>query len=656
MTAAGIGTWKNYMAYSDVQWVEQGGGHLYVLASNDLYSYNPTDRSIQTYDKVNGLNDTDIRFIGWNQTARRLVIVYSNGNIDLLDSKGNTVNVSDYYSKMLSADKTINGIDMNGSFCYLSTGFGLVKLNVAKAEISDSYNLAFSVSYSYIEGDYIYAASESKGIYRALLTENLLDKSNWHRTGNYVARPKTPDAALLAQAKTLAPGGPKYNNFAYMLFQNDRLYTVGGTFKSGSVEMKNPGMVQVLNCKNREWEIYQDDLSTLTGHPYSDNNVLAVDPKDADHVFVGGKTGLYEFKNGRLKKHYTKDNSLLQSAMDRGKELGFDYVVINGLGFDSEGNLWILNSQTNRENLLRLSGDGKMESFRKSELMNNGVGLSVLTSVMQDSRRNLWFCNNHWVVPELFCYRPSTDKLTSYKRYVNEDGIHLELSPICMAEEADGNIWVGTTTGPLLLERSQMDDPDNAVFNQIKIPRNDGTHLADYLLSGISITCMAIDGGGRKWFGTSSNGVYLIGADNMTQVRHFLSSNSNLLSNSILSVAINDATGEVFFGTDKGLCSYMSDATRPAEKMNKDVTYAYPNPVKPGYSGPITIVGLTRNADVKILTTNGVLVAKGRSNGGSFVWDGNDLSGRRVASGVYMIATADENGDNGTVCKVAVIN
>jgi hypothetical protein len=59
---------------------------------------------------------------------------------------------------------------------------------------------------------------------------------------------------------------------------------------------------------------------------------------------------------------------------------------------------------------------------------------------------------------------------------------------------------------------------------------------------------------------------------------------------------------------------------------------------------------------VKIVTTNGVLVAEGTSNGGSFVWDGKDKYGKRVASGVYMVQTADENGDNGTVCKVAVVN
>ena len=651
--AGGIGTWKSYLSYANIQWVEQGGNRLYVLASDALYTYNKADQSIQTYDKQNGLSSIDIRFIGWNEVAKRLVIVYEDNNIDLMDAKGNVTNVPDYYLKALTSDKTVYSIDMNGAYCYLSTGFGLVKLNVAKAEISDSYNLSFPVNYSYLDGSYIYAASQSNGLYRAPLTANLLDKNNWTRVGGYVERPKTIDVNLLNQAKTLSPGGPKYNGFTYIQYLNNRLYTVPGMFKSGYGDSNTPGSVQILH--DGEWTNYQENLSLKTGYEYLDNNVLAVNPRNANHVFVGGRTGLYEFLDGQLKAYYNKDNSLLQGAMDRGRELGNNYVLINGLCFDNKGDLWILNSQASRENLLRLSADGQMTSFSKPALMKDGVGGSVLTSMVFDNRNNLWFCNDHWGYPALFCYQPATDKLLSFTRFVNEDGSSLDLVPHSVTPLSNGDVWVTTTIGPLLLSRSAIDNPETAVFTQVKVPRNDGTNLADYLLSGIDVTCMAIDGGGRKWFGTKANGVYLISADNMTQVKHILSSNSPLLSDNILSIAINNATGEVFFGTDKGLCSYMSDATTPSDQPSEDKTYAYPNPVKPGYTGSITIVGLSMNAAVKIVTTNGVLVAAGTSNGGSFVWDGKDKFGKPVASGVYMVESADEDGNNGVVCKVAIV-
>ncbi|WP_455084474.1 type IX secretion system anionic LPS delivery protein PorZ [Prevotella pallens] len=648
-------TWKNYMAYSNVQWIEKGGNMLYVLASNDLYSYNEKDNSIQTFDKVNGLNDTDIEFIAWNNVAKCLVIAYSDQNIDLLTQKGEIISLSDYYRKTMTANKKINNLYVEGQYCYVSTGFGILKINVSKAEISDTYNLGFNVNYTYIEGKYIYAASNEQGLFRALLSDNLLDRNNWQWVGNYVAQNKTIAPELLEKVKALQPGGPKYNRFFFMQYLNNRLYTTGGAFEPGAIGVNQPGTIQVL--KNGEWDIYQDELDKITGYYYHDMNCLAVDPKNPEHVFAGGRAGLYEFLNGKLKRYFNKDNSLLRPSVHKGIELGNDYVVIQGLVFDRKNNLWILNSGTKTTSLLKLSPDGTMTDYSKPQLMNKGLSLHVMRRPILDSRGLIWFVNSHYEAPGLFCYNPETDKLNVYNNFKNQDGSSIMVIQMrCVVEDAYQNIWVGTNVGPLRLTTEQMKNPSEAIFEQIKIPRNDGTNLADYLLAGVDISCMAIDGGGRKWFGTNGNGVYLISADNMKQVQHFLSDNSKLISNNIESIAINDKTGEVFIGTDKGLCSYMSDATKPSDNPGGEETYAYPNPVRPNYTGLITVVGLAFNSDVKIVTTNGVLVAKGTSNGGTFTWDGNDLNGKRVASGVYMVQTSDQEGNNGTVCKIAIVN
>ena len=648
-------TWKNYMAYSNVQWIEKGGNMLYVLASNDLYSYNEKDNSIQTFDKVNGLNDTDIEFIAWNNVAKCLVIAYSDQNIDLLTQKGEIISLSDYYRKTMTANKKINNLYIEGQYCYVSTAFGILKINVSKAEISDTYNLGFNVNYTYIEGNYIYASSNTNGLYRALLSDNLLDRNNWQWVGNYVAQNKTIAPELLEKVKGLQPGGPKYNRLLFMQYLNNSLYTTGGAFEPGAIGLNQPGTIQVL--KNGEWDIYQDELDKITGYYYHDMNCLAVDPKNPEHVFAGGRAGLYEFLNGKLKRYFNKDNSLLRPSVHKGIELGNDYVVIQGLVFDRKNNLWILNSGTKTTSLLKLSPDGTMTDYSKPELMNKGLSLHVMRRPILDSRGLIWFVNSHYEAPGLFCYNPETDKLNVYNNFKNQDGSSIMVIQMrCVVEDAYQNIWVGTNVGPLRLTTEQMKNPSEAIFEQIKIPRNDGTNLADYLLAGVDISCMAIDGGGRKWFGTNGNGVYLISADNMKQVQHFLSDNSKLISNNIESIAINDKTGEVFIGTDKGLCSYMSDATKPSDNPGGEETYAYPNPVRPNYTGLITVVGLAFNSDVKIVTTNGVLVAKGTSNGGTFIWDGNDLNGKRVASGVYMVQTSDQEGNNGTVCKIAIVN
>ena len=652
---SGIGTWKNFLAYSNVQWIEKGGNVLYVLASNDLYAYNEKNNSIQTFDKVNGLNDTDIDFIAWNNVAKRLVIVYANQNIDLLTQKGEIVSLPDYYRKAMTDNKKVNSLYTEGTYCYVSTGFGVLKINVGRAEISDTYNLGFNVDYTYIEGNYIYAASSERGLYRALLSDNLLDRNNWKRTGNFVAQSKTIAPELMEKVKPLLPGGPKYNRFFFMQYLNDRLYTTGGAFEPGAVGLNQAGTVQVL--KKDEWTIFQDELDKITGYYYHDMNCLAVDPRNPEHVFVGGRAGLYEFLNDKLKKYFNKDNSLLRPTVYQGRELGNDYVPVQGLVFDRKNNLWILNSGTKTTSLLKLSPDGTMTDHSKPELMNKGLSLQVMRRPILDSRGLIWFVNSHYEAPGLFCYNPETDKLSVFHNFKNQDGSSIMVIQMrCVLEDAYQNLWIGTNVGPLRLTTEQMQNPSEAIFEQIKVPRNDGTNLADYLLAGVDISCMAIDGGGRKWFGTNGNGAYLISADNMKQVKHFLSSNSKLLSNNIESIAIDDKTGEVFFGTDKGLCSYMGDATKPSDNPGGDDTYAYPNPVRPDYKGLITVVGLAYNSDVKVVTTNGILVAQGTSNGGTFTWDGNDLNGKRVASGIYMVQTADQEGNNGTVCKIAIVN
>jgi hypothetical protein len=280
----------------------------------------------------------------------------------------------------------------------------------------------------------------------------------------------------------------------------------------------------------------------------------------------------------------------------------------------------------------------------------------MLESPFFDSRNYLWFVNNHFNYACLACYQPSTDDINTYFSFINEDGTTVKVTYVrCVIEDLEHNIWIGTDAGPLMLEPSEFTE-SSPIFQQIKVPRNDGTDYADYLLSGIDITCMAIDGGGRKWFGTNGNGVYLISDDNLTQIHHFLSTNSKLLSNNIESIAINETTGEVFIGTDCGLCSYMSDATQSSTEMTKDNVYAYPNPVRPDYTGLITITGLSYNADIKIVTSNGVLVNEGKSNGGTYTWNGCDQKGRRVASGVYMVETATSEGNKGVVCKIAIVN
>ena len=643
---AAIGDWKAYMAYSEVQEIEQAGNLIFVQASNNLYVYNQNDQSIQTFSKMDYLSDCGIQHIAYNKAAKRLLIFYSNANMDLMNiSNYDVQNLSDYYSASTTGDKTVNDIYMYGKYAYMSNGFGIIKVNVADGEISDTYNLGFKVNWCEIKDSHIYAYSQTNGQYRALLTSNLLDKNNWSKVGGYVAKKQEDKSALKQIISTLQPGGPKYNNFYGMRFVNNLLYTCGGLW-GHLIDAGRPGTIQVLDKDN--WTIYDDSIAAKTGIKYVDVNSVDVDPLDPNHVFAGAKSGLYEFQNGKFIKHYNSENSLITSFNNTSK----NYQLITSVKFDTDGNLWMLNSQSpSNQSLIEYTKDGKWVSHHKPKLYN----LGSLECLMQDSRGLLWFVNNHHELPSIYCYQASTDQLNKYSSFVNEDGA--TLSPVFVryvTEDKNQDIWIGTNIGPLLLYKKDITS-DTPIFTQVKVPRNDGTNYADYLLSGVDISCIAIDGSNRKWFGTNGNGIYVISNDCLTQIYHFTTNNSNLLSNNIEAIAINEQTGEVFAGTDKGLCSYMSDASSPNNEMTKDNVWAYPNPVKPDYTGLITITGLSFDADIKIVTTNGILVNQGRSNGGTYTWNGKDLKGQKVASGIYMVETATSDGSKGTVCKIAIV-
>lgn len=649
---AAIGDWKAYMAYHDVQEIEQVGNLIFIQASNDLYVYNKDDQSIQTFSKVDYLNDSEIQHIAYCKTAKKLLIIYTNSNIDLMNVENyECTNLSDYYNASITEDKSVNDIYIIGNYAYLSNGFGIIKINIANCEISDTYNLGFKVDWCEIEGNYIYAYSQTNGKYKAFLSSNLLDKNSWTRVGDYIAKTQTDKSELKQLVSTLNPGGPKYNYFGFMKFANGQLYTCGGTVGG----LRN-ACIQLL--KEGDWHIFQDEnISEKTGVGYKDIVCLDFDPLDNKHIFAGGRNGLYEFYDKKFKAYYDTDNSLIQPYDGKDKE----YQLTQGVKFDSNGNLWILNSQAPTQSLIEYNTNKEWSSHSKPELMKlddkgfKNKSLGSLQNMMIDSRGLLWFVNNHWTIPSLYCYQISSDAIKGYTSFSNQDGSNISVGSVrTVVEDNKGDLWVGTNVGPLLLEANQI-TADQTVFNQVKVPRNDGTNYADYLLNNVDINCIAIDKANRKWFGTNGNGVYLISANNIEQLEHFTTSNSKLLSDHIEAIAIDDNTGEVFFGTDKGLCSYESDINSINDEMTKDNVWAYPNPVKPDYTGDITITGLAVNATVMILTSNGSLVHQGKSSFGIYKWDGRDLKGKKVASGIYMVATATENGEKGTVCKIAII-
>lgn len=682
--SADFSKWKLYPSYSNITEIEATGKEVFVLASGGLFSYNINDGSINTYDKISGMSDNDIQHIAWAKATNNLVVTYANSNIDILTLDGNVTNIPGLYKKETTFKKDINSIYIYDKNAYLSTAFGIVKLSLKNGTILDTYQLDFSVDYCYIDNGYLYAASSSEGVYRGNIEENLIDKSNWTKYGSYNQQnidhknvydkvnncwwttnedgkltyyQLNDDNERTYMTEGISPDGPASNNFYRLYFNNGKLYATGGMWNQYT-DALNKGEVHVWD--GNTWSEFETPTEEPTASLCKDYLCLDFDPNNNEHVMVGAKSGLYEFNNGKFTKLYNKENSNLCAV---GKSNS--YTLATSVKYDSNGNLWILNplgdvsnlkDETKKElNTIKcLTSDGQWKEFEHTETKSKNV-YDLSGAFISSSNGLMWFVNNYYKNTKLYAYNYLEDKITTFGSLINQDNSVINASSLYSpVEDKDGNIWIPTNIGPIYIAAENINNGET-YFTQHKVPRNDGTNYADYLLSGVSILSIAVDGGNQKWFGTDGNGVFLISADNNTQIENFTTSNSPLPSNVVKDIIINNSTGEVFFATEDGLCSYKSNITEPTNKMTKDNVYAYPNPVRPEYTGKIHIVGLSYNADVKIVTSNGTLVNQGRSTGGTYTWDGTDKDGKKVASGVYMVETATNSGDKGTVCKIAIL-
>ena len=228
-----------------------------------------------------------------------------------------------------------------------------------------------------------------------------------------------------------------------------------------------------------------------------------------------------------------------------------------------------------------------------------------------------------------------------------------------IAEDQNGAIWLLTSIGPLVIDDPfttfdyAQKNPGYGKIRRVKVPRNDGTNLADYLMESASCTCIAVDNLNRKWIGTLGSGLFLLSDDGITEIEHFDTSNSPLFSNDILALSFDPETSVLYISCESGILTYQTDAWQGEADFSN--LYCYPNPVRPEYSGDLRIMGLMADSYVSITDVSGNLIMRTRSIGSSITWDLRDSDGQRIDPGIYMIHGVDSEGKKGKICKFLVL-
>lgn len=249
-------------------------------------------------------------------------------------------------------------------------------------------------------------------------------------------------------------------------------------------------------------------------------------------------------------------------------------------------------------------------------------------------------------------------KATVTGNVFDQDGgeVSLYLANCAYEDPSTGFVWFGTSSGVYYLQpRSILKGQRNV--NRIKVARNDGTSLADYLLNGVGVNSIIADPEGRKWFGSAGAGIVVTSSDGRNVLGEFTTSNSGIPSDNVYSLCYNPSSRSVMVSTDKGLAELFLGGASGVSDGEQSVR-AYPNPVAPDYYGWVTIDGLPDNSLVKIVDAQGNLVRElGRAEAGSIQWDVNNLYNRRVKTGVYYILSSPASGSgDSNVAKILIMN
>lgn len=752
-------SWQDHLSFNSANAIAKLGSDIYASNYNGLIKIDFNEFSTQRKNKINGLSDVGIKLLRTNPYNNKLLVIYENSNIDIIDANGKVQNYPDIKLKALSGKKTINEVFFKDQFAYLSCGFGIVVFDTEKLEVKDTYiigpaGLNLEVYQLAMNDSLIFAATPG-GLYRSNYKTSVLNNfNNWKKT---TALPVTAYSGVIkVNDKILAASSPYKTNNAvtnidtmYVLSNNSwsvypqvtspikKLGHVAGSYFSvfatfgAQIWDINLGVFKIylsnFNGKSTNTaDVFFDyDQSTSLSYwaadyshgvyqtygdyPYYTQNAIkvngtnrnlvsnidvfdgkvAVSPsfpdetgtsnyitegvytlkdanwnhiqfndldnnviKDINYVYYDRKdktrmwasswyTGLLEYKNDQLVAVYNASNTPMGEV--------YPFAArCSGISMDEDGNLWFANSDTKKYLSVRKK-DGTFLAF-------NFDNSRFVRRILVDKNNYVWAIHERDQGITVFKHSDfsAPQQNINYKvltKDVNNGNLESN-SVFSIAEDKDGKIWVGTTSGiRVFYNPKNIFSNSNFDAQPIKIVQDGNVEL---LLEKETVTAISVDGANNKWVGTANGGLYCFSPDGIKQLYHFTAENSPLYSNTIVDVNYDKITGDVYIGTIKGVQSFRSSIIE-GDKTYENV-YAYPNPVKPGYSGHVFVRGLLDESVVKITDESGNLVWETKSQGGQIEWPVKNLSGARAASGVYIIYAATPTAEFKALTKVLIVN
>ncbi|MBT8383930.1 MAG: T9SS type A sorting domain-containing protein [Ignavibacteriaceae bacterium] len=581
--------------------------------------------------KVNSTLKTNLFYVCTDQG----IAIQKSGGINLSAPESWDVYSS---SDGLPSDKTYKANFFEGNLIVSTdVGFAINNGGVWSGFIPDLNNK--NISDFVVSNDSIFIISESKLF---IYTNNqLAEIYNSSKSFNKLAYNRASGFAIATNSGIISltnnlssslviPNSPPANQFPNMFVDNSsNLWSASGKDATG---------VGYYVFNGTEWQNYNTQNETRL----PSNGVWSVYTSSDNRNYLGtwGK-GFVEIEGDNFKT-YNRENSGMQGIPQNP-----DFIVITGFDSDSRNNLWVLNYWAADRNTLSMkTSENNWYHFSIPAALNKV--LEMHENLVIDQYDTKWFSSSDVDQAGLYYFNENKtfeDASDDRSEYISAaDGLNTNDIRAIVVDRR-GDVWVGTSLGV------------NVLTNTSTIPSSNDPLLGlsnVFTLRQQSINAMVVDPLNQKWVGTNE-GLLFVNSDGSRLIRTFTTKNSPLLSDQIRSLAIDENAGIVYVGTDNGLTSFETPYIKPLEEF--DELFVYPNPfILKDKTQILTIDGLIRDSEIKVLNLNGTLVTEFLSPGGrTAFWDGTDLQGELVNSGVYIIVAFDSEGNNVTTSKVAVL-
>ncbi len=334
--------------------------------------------------------------------------------------------------------------------------------------------------------------------------------------------------------------------------------------------------------------------------------------------------------NGVTVEPYDNTNSTLT-----GITVNPNYVLVAEVARDRYGRTWLLNEQS-ADRLFAILGSGEWTSMTNCADPRS----TIFRTLTIDGSGTVWAGGATGAGVLAYNDRGTADRSDDICNVVRTSNSQIPDNVVnVLRVDRSGALWIGTSKGLAVISV-----PSSLSNTSVPFVRRINA------LANTVITDIYVDALNYKWVATTG-GAFVLNGDGTEVVATVTRANTPLLDDNLRTIAVDERTGLVYFGTTNGCSVAQSSSIRPLDEFNIS---CYPQPFRLEKDGHLTIDGLAPDADIRIMTSSGILVAAIQARGRQATWNGLDTNGRAVVPGVYIISSSSPTTNTSSVAKIAV--